>query len=303
MNTRLLILVSLLCLFTMGGCKYCRFEYPNAACKITPHPASSPAMILVLPFADAREAKDSTEGWSMLCFLPLVPYVPFHNYDLQGKNADVGYFDFRPLTELNDAIIRHINISGIAHAMRFNPNYAIRDGYDQQKYILKPTLHKLGIDGKRTLYCCGLFPGCYLAMFGAPFNYSTMTLDMELSLENECAQQLFSKRYTYSIDYVAGEYYNWNCLKYLGMDMCKIMNDFCADVQGLLTHQVFTLNLISCFSRKERKSRKEGWCGGQGAHRHTTPIPRDDAAVGRADPCPPQRIGVVTRRRGVSHPC
>ena len=215
-------LVTVLLLFLcLVGCKAMRFQYPNSACQVRRFPAAKQVAIAVDEIVDLRDDKSSTEGWSMLCNLPLVPCVPYHNYDLQGYNADVGSFAFNVKRELREALVRHVNESGIG--------VACQDSNKACDYRIVSRLHKIGIDGYRTFYCLGLFPGCFAAILGAPFNYATSSLEIEFELLDRQGKVVLSKRYGASRDYVVGEYINWNCLKYVGMNLCEIMNQFCQD--------------------------------------------------------------------------
>lgn len=211
------------------GCKSVRFQYPNAKCQIAHWSLTNIPSVRVLPLVDLRDDKSSTEGWSMLCMLPFVPCVPFHNYDLQGFNGDVGEFDFDMKREIKDAFINHINLSGVARA-----HSALNGKRDNKKsYEIEFRLYDIGIDGYRTLYCLGLWPGCYIPFVGIPNTYANMVLDVEIVMKDKEECVLFQQRYKESIKYKVGMYYNWNCLKFLGMNICKIMNRFCSDVQDL----------------------------------------------------------------------
>ena len=161
-------------------------------------------------------------------FLPFVPFIPYHNYNMNGYNADTGEMRFSPSEELTDAIVKHLNVSGVAVARR--RDYVGAVGKDV--YTLSAELKKVGIDGARTLYCLGLFPGCYVAIFGAPFNYATSELVMHLTLKNSTGGVLMPKEYKRSVDYKVGEYYNWNPLKFVGINLCDMMNEFTAEFEA-----------------------------------------------------------------------
>ena len=213
----------------MAGCKTVRFEYPNARCRITKWNLERKPVVRVLPLVDMRTDKSSTEGWSMLCEIPLVPCMPFHNYDLQGYNGDVGAFDFDMKSEVIDAFVTHLNESGLARA-RVSAGKREMKG---QLYDIEFRLHKIGIEGYRTCYCLGLFPGCYLHLFGMPLNYADMILDVEIVLTGGGGQVIFQKRYQETTNYHVNLYSNWNCLKFIGINICRLMNRFCADVQDV----------------------------------------------------------------------
>ena len=210
------------------GCKTVQFEYPNSRCKVIKYNPEKRITIRVVPIVDKRVDRTSTEGWSMLFMLPLVPYVSYHNYDLQGYNADVGEYDFRPLEQVRDACVDHLNLSGIASSSQSEETGKLRG----KEYELRISLHKIGCEGKRTSYCLGLIPGCYIHCFGAPFNYATSYLDLELELRNAKGDVVLSRRYAEKQDFSVSMYKNWNNLKFVGFNLCRIMNRFCAEVQN-----------------------------------------------------------------------
>ena len=216
----------------IGGCKTIRFEYPNAGCSVTKYDVTNDYRIFVNPMDDRRQDKTSDEGWSMLAELPIVPYVSFHNYDMQGFNADVGEYDFRPVDEVLDACITHINLSGIARARRSANQSSKR--LNVREFVLNIKLHKIGIAGKRTCYCLGWIPGSYIHFFGAPMTYADSFLDLEFELRDLSDRVVFQKRYAERQDYTVSMYKNWNNLKFVGFNLNRIMNRFCAEVQDVL---------------------------------------------------------------------
>lgn len=84
---KIMVFASVISLLVACGCKSVRFEYPNARCRVRKCDSNLHAVVKVNPIKDVRLDKTSSEGWSMLCELPLVPYVSFHNYDMRYSIA------------------------------------------------------------------------------------------------------------------------------------------------------------------------------------------------------------------------
>lgn len=181
--------------------------------------------IAVLPMTDSRTDKTSTEGWSMLAFLPFVPYMSYHNYDMEHYSANIGELKFDTLVELRGAIIDHIRYDGLAEVS----SVRIRNS-SQRQYTLRVNINDFGIDGYRTAYCLGFFPGCYLMILGAPIDYAEAKLSLKFTLRNPAGHVILSKSYDANRSYCVGEYYNWNPFKQVGFNLASIMNRACVDM-------------------------------------------------------------------------
>ncbi len=216
-----LMCITALCL---AGCKVARFAYKpleQGAQKLV-YPLDG-ASIYVDVISDPRIDKTSTEGWSLLALLPLVPFMPYHNYDMQTYSGDVGDIEFNACHELRCAMVEHFNYNGIKTI-----------GRARADYILKPEIVSFGIDGVRTLYCCGLIPGCYLSALGLPNAYSTSHLEVNFVLSDKTGTEIFKKSYRSEDFYATGLYYNWNPLKYVGYNLANIMNRLSEDLVNLI---------------------------------------------------------------------
>lgn len=215
----------------VGCTKTCQFQYPNSACKINSIDVDRRVSIRVNPIRDGRGDKSSTEGWSMLAFIPFVPYVDFHNYDMTGYNSDVGSYDFNPLRQLHEAAVEHLRRSGLFRVRKYD---AFNTGNRKGEFSLNVNLVKLGIEGCHSCYCLGLVPGCYVHVFGAPMTYATSYLTLEIELLDDSDRILMKKTYSKKLDYKSGLYYHWNNLNYVGRNFCGILNDFCSDAADVL---------------------------------------------------------------------
>lgn len=181
--------------------------------------------IAVMPMTDSRTDRTSTEGWSLLAFLPLVPCVPYHNYDLEHYSADTGKLEFDTVNDLRNAVIEHLKYDGIAEV-----SSVVCANPEVRQYTLDVNICSLGVEGYRTMYCLGIIPGCYVAILGAPFNYSKSMLGLELTLKNAEGKVVLRKAYSEDRSYCVGEYYNWNVFKQVGYNLSSIMNRACADM-------------------------------------------------------------------------
>ena len=182
-------------------------------------------LIAVMPMTDSRTDRTSTEGWSWLSFLPLVPCMPYHNYDMEHYSADTGQLKFCATNDLRSAVVEHLKYDGMTLV-----STVILPRAKLRQYTLEVNISTLGIDGYRTLYCLGLFPGCYVAILGAPFSYSTSNLGLDFRLKNPDGVVVLEKTYSASRQYCVGEYYNWNLFKQVGFNLAEIMNSACADI-------------------------------------------------------------------------
>lgn len=181
--------------------------------------------IAVMPMTDSRTDRTSTEGWSCLAFLPLVPCMPYHNYDMEYYSADTGRLKFCATNDLRSAVVEHLKYDGVAEV-----STVVLPKAKLRQYTLEVNISTLGIDGYRTLYCLGLFPGCYVAILGVPFSYSTSNLGLDFKLKNPDGVVILEKTYSTSRQYCVGEYYNWNLFKQVGFNLAEIMNNVCADI-------------------------------------------------------------------------
>ncbi len=182
-------------------------------------------LIAVMPMTDSRKDRTSTEGWSLLSLLPLVPCMPYHNYDMEHYSADTGRLKFCATNDLRSAVVEHLKYDGVAEV-----STVILQKAKLRQYTLEVNISTLGIDGYRTLYCLGLFPGCWVAILGAPYNYSTSNLGIDFKLKNPDGIVILEKTYSANRQYCVGEYYNWNPFKQVGFNLAEIMNNVCTDI-------------------------------------------------------------------------
>ncbi len=227
------ILVVVLSAVIFGGCVTQGFQYPphNRIQIQKTHRASDKRIrVNVLPINDIRTDRSSTEGWSLLACLPFVPCMPYHNYDMESYSADTGKLQFSTENDFHSAILKHLNESGYVFA---DSGPIGTEKVLGCEYRLTCTITRFGLDGYRTLYCLGLFPGCYVAILGAPFNYATSSLNMTFELTDCSGKSIFKKPYSSQCKYAAGEYYNLNPLTFVGVNLCRILNQLCKDLEAV----------------------------------------------------------------------
>lgn len=217
---RALAAVALLVLF--AGCStILPFDYPPSnRIQIGHYPPGNGATNLVfgvLPVGDSRTDHSSSRAWTLLAYVPLVPFVPYHEYALPHTTPDA----------LRDAVATHIRESGLGKAVLTEPGAAARSGCD---YSVKVTFHDLGTTGYATCYCLGIFAGYYVTGYGAPNEYSAACCNARVQVFDRAGRTVLDRTYESEGPYSVGSYYNLNPYTFVGINIVKVLNAACRDI-------------------------------------------------------------------------
>ncbi len=172
--TAILALSSLL-----GGCgSVAQWTYPTGHYEESRSPQMGDAVVVVLPFEDARDA-----GNSNAMALSLIPLVPFGNASYQRAEGGRPYLSLQEYTgnppeDLAKAAAVELRRQGLVERAFFS--YGGGDA-EIATHVLRGTLRRFHYEG--TLISYGVsFLGVYLWMLGLPMGSSRDTIEVELAL-------------------------------------------------------------------------------------------------------------------------
>ena len=225
-----------ICSFFAGCASPNHFRYGEGK-RMAIHPVRTssgsrlPCIIKVLPPIDGRADKSSNEGWSFLSLLPIVPFWKYTNNNMVYFDDAIGV-KYTSAAQFNEAVTTHINKSGLALATAEDGSSPLREKYPT--YTLQMTVDSIQAQGYRTFYCLGIFPGCYVAILGAPFEYNTSSMALTFTLNNQQGKEILKKSYAAERFYLAGEYYNLQPMTFVGINLNTILDKFANEMAAVL---------------------------------------------------------------------
>lgn len=167
---------------------------------------------------DRRANQLDYEWYGLFSFLPLIPWVRCDNNYWNSSTVN--------MTVFGDAIAWHLQEAGVAKTSTGR----LAEG----DFSLKVTLTDGGTESRETMYCLGIFPGCYVAILGAPFMYSTTRMTLQFELFSPTDECVFKESYSDDVFFLSGEYYNLNPNTFVSVCLAKVLSQAAPDISAAI---------------------------------------------------------------------
>ena len=206
------------CVSTNARTAFNSIVYPPSRAQIAPSEIKMEKTWLV----EVKDARLDKSVWTYPCsmlasWIPLVPGCPYKWEDLLlGSPHQLD-------EEVRLAAKTHFEVNGLAQKV------VQKDARHDYRMTIK--INYCAEKGCWTLYGGGIFPlGCWFAIFGAPFKYCSILLDLDVSVCDATGKELYARNFYENVFYCAGEYYNANSLTFLGTGLCNVLNRVTIDM-------------------------------------------------------------------------
>lgn len=167
---------------------------------------------------DRRANQLNYEWCGAFSWLPLVPWVRCDNNYWNSSTVNMKVFA--------DAIAWHLQESRVAKTST--------GCWKAGDFLLKVTLTDGGTESRMTFYCLGIFPGCYVAILGAPFAYSTTRMTFQFELFTPSNESVFKESYSDGVFFLSGEYYNLNPNTFVSICLAKVLRRAAPDISAAI---------------------------------------------------------------------
>ena len=185
----LLVILSFVTILSTGCSTHVAYTYPLDR-RIQVIDNSPPDVkIAVLPAQDYRGTKNKSAAL-FFASVPLFPYgwMKYERPEAATTFVSIGEFDMEFKEDIAKSVAEHFQEAGVAKRVFFDYGGLV----DTADYKLQITVYECLYNGKVFSYLVGPFRGI-LWMFGLPIGSSSVTLNMELKLEDKNGDIVWDK--------------------------------------------------------------------------------------------------------------